>query len=75
MKVRVMDNDIRWRSVATIVEYGLGNHDGIDMYCCEPPTLEADTLLEEDWEELHMVQPIISVIDITGYQDLGSIFL
>ena len=73
MKVPVMDNDIRWRSVATIVEYGLGNHDGIDMYCCEQAALEVDTLSEEDWDELQTVHPIISAIDITGYQDLGSV--
>ena len=73
VKVPVMDNDTRWGSVATMVEYGLENRDGIDMYCCEQAALEADTLSEEDWDELQTVHPTISVIDITGYQDLGSV--
>jgi hypothetical protein len=67
VKVPVMDNDTRWGSVATMVEYGLENHDGIDMYCREQAALEVDTLSEEDWDELQMVHPTISVIDITGY--------
>jgi hypothetical protein len=68
-----MDNDTRWGSVATMVEYGLENRDGIDMYCCEQTALEADMLSEEEWVELQTVHPAISTIDITGYQDLGSI--
>ena len=39
VKVPVMDNDTRWGSVATMVEYGLENSDGIDMYCCEQVAL------------------------------------
>ena len=69
VKVPVMDNDTRWGSV----EYRLENRDGIDMYCCEQAALEADTLSEEDWDELQTVHPTISAIDITGYQDLGSV--
>jgi hypothetical protein len=48
VKVPVMDNDTRWGSVATMVEYGLENCDGIDMYCCEQTALEADMLSEEE---------------------------
>jgi hypothetical protein len=35
-----------------MVEYGLENRDGIDMYCCEQTALEADMLSEEEWVEL-----------------------
>jgi len=73
VKVPVMDNDTRWSSVATMVEYGLENRDGIDMYCCEQTALEADTLSDEDWNELQTVHPTINTIDNTGYQDLGTI--
>jgi len=73
VKVPVMDNDTRWGSMATMVEYGLENRDGIDMYCCEQAALDADTLSEEDWVELQTVHPALSTIDITGYQDLGSV--
>jgi len=72
VKVPCMDNDTRWGSVATMVEYGLENRDGINMYCREQTALEEDKLSEEDWIELQMVYPTISVIDIAGYQDLGS---
>jgi hypothetical protein len=73
VKVPVMDNNTRWGSVATMVEYRLENRDGIDMYSCEQAALEVDTLSEEDRDELQMVHPTISTIDITGYQDPGSI--
>ena len=67
VKIPVMDNDTRWGSVASMVEYGLENRDGIDMYCCEQVALEVDTMSEEDWDELQTVHPTISTIDITGY--------
>src|SRR5579859_4422054 len=74
VKVPVMDNDTRWGSVATMVEYGLENRDGIDIYCREQTALEADMLSEEDWVELQTVRPsTIGMIDITGYQDLSSV--
>jgi len=73
VKVPVMDNDTRWGSVATMVEYGLENRDGIDMYCCEQTALAADTLSDEDWTELQTVDSTVNVIDNTGYQDLGAI--
>ena len=49
-----------------MVEYGLENRDGIDMYCCEQVALQVDVLSEEDWVELQMVHlhPTIRVIDI-----------
>ena len=73
VKVPVMDNDTRWGSVATMVEYGLENRDGIDMYCCEQMALAADTLFDEDWTELQTVHSTVNVIDNVGYQDLGAV--
>jgi len=42
-----------------MVEYGLENRDGIDMYCHEQTALEEDKLLEKDWVELQTVYPTI----------------
>jgi hypothetical protein len=64
VKVPMMDNDTRWGSVATMVEYGLENRYGIDIYCCEQTALKADVLSEEDWIELQTVYPTVSMIDI-----------
>jgi hypothetical protein len=55
VRVPVMDNDTRWGSVATMVEYGLENKDAIAMYCREQTALGEDTLSDEDWIELQTV--------------------
>jgi len=55
IKVPILDNDTRWGSVATMVEYGLENQDAIDMYCCEQTALSDDVLSQEEWIELQTV--------------------
>jgi len=59
VKVPCMDNDTRWGSVSTMVEYGLKNRDGINMYCREQTALEDEMLSEEDWVELETVYPTL----------------
>src|SRR5947207_14417455 len=65
-KIPMRDNDTRWGSIATMVEYGLENRDEIDMYCCEQVALQMDVQSEEHWVELETVHlhPIIGMIDI-----------
>ena len=35
VKMPVMDNDTRWGSVAAMVDYGLQNREGIEVYYCK----------------------------------------
>jgi hypothetical protein len=69
-----MDNDTRWGSVAAMVEYGLENHDSIDMYCKEQSALADDTLNDEDWVELQTVFSTFKApTDFAGDEDSSPI--
>jgi hypothetical protein len=73
IKVPVMDNDTRWGSVATMIEYGLENQDAIDMYCREQSPLKDDALDEKDWKELQMVRTSMKSIHNAGNKDSRSL--
>ena len=67
VKMPVMDNDTRWGSVAAMVDYGLQNREGIEVYCRKNMVdLAEDLLTDEDWFELKTVNisSIISIIDV-----------
>jgi hypothetical protein len=68
IKVPVMDNDTRWGSVATMVEYGLENQEAIDMYCGAQNALVDDILSDEDWVELQTVCTSLTSIDFVRSQ-------
>ena len=67
VKIPIMDNDTWWGSIAAMVDYGLKNREGIEVYCRKNTVDLADDILSvEDWIELKTVTTpsIISVIDV-----------
>lgn len=55
LKVSVMNNNIRWRSVMDMIEYALENRIHLNMYCRDIKELDTNRLIEEDWIELKMI--------------------